>query len=132
MLQLLAAAAVATAAAPALASPPEPEATAATIFAAFPGYGLGHFLAGDPEAGMRFLAMDLGATALWAVGPSVVALFEGPQMSAAPSQAANAVFAVGLVAHGGLKVWEVMSAREFALARPATASAAVPRADAGR
>ncbi len=111
--------AFALAAPPAFAAP-LPEATgsfevaAATVYAVVPGYGLGHFVAGDPDAGLRFLALDLGASIVWMVGPSLVALVEGSAMNSAPSPAANAVFAIGLLAQTGLKIWEVNSARALA------------------
>lgn len=101
----------------------EERAQIATIYSVFPGYGLGHFLIGEHDAGMRFLALELAATALWMAGPAVVAFAEDPGRAggmgaAAPSATANAVFAIGLLAHAGLKVWEVTSARSLALERP--------------
>lgn len=115
----LALAAPATGQATGMASAERPRAEIATLYSVFPGYGVGHFLVGDHEAGMRFLVLDLAATALWMVGPSVVALAEGTAtpgaMATAPSAAANAVFAIGLLAQGGLKIWEVSSARAFVL-----------------
>lgn len=108
-----------------------PALAAATIYSVVPGYGLGHFLAGNHEDGMRFLAMDLGATALWMVGPSVVAIFEGTGMT--PSTTSNAVFALGLLAQGGLKYWEVKSARDFVLEQASSSTGPVrPEAHADR
>jgi hypothetical protein len=102
---------------------------AATVYAVFPGYGMGHFLSGDSEGGMRFLVLDLAATAVWMVGPSIVALAEGsagaPGMAqTAPSAVATSVFAVGLLAQSGLKVWEVWSARDAARQDPKEAAVA--------
>jgi hypothetical protein len=90
------------------------DASALTLYAIVPGYGLAHFLAGDEEAGKQFLALDLGATAVWMAGPALVALLENNPMATTPSPTANAVFLIGLLAQGGLKVWEVTSARELA------------------
>ncbi|MBM3274243.1 MAG: hypothetical protein FJZ00_03760 [Candidatus Sericytochromatia bacterium] len=106
----------------------------ATLYAVFPGYGMGHFLSGDSEGGMRFLALDLAATAVWMIGPSIVALAEGsaaapgmaPMAPTAPSAVATSVFAAGLLAQSGLKVWEVWSARQAS--REVPKEAAVARA----
>ncbi len=90
---------------------------AGTIYSVIPGYGLGHFLVGDHEGGMRFLALELGATALWMVGPSIVAVVTGSAMNT-PTTASNVVFALGFLGHGGLKIWEVASVRSFVLEQP--------------
>jgi len=46
-------------------------------FSVLPGYGLGHFLIGDQAGGIKFLALDLATTFVWALGPSIVSVAEG-------------------------------------------------------
>lgn len=78
-----------------------------------PGYGLGHFLIGDQAGGIKFLALDLATTFVWALGPAVVSVAagEGPDK---PTNTGFWVFLGGFLAWSAIKVWEATDANDFA------------------